>query len=431
MRSKAKPNNGFRKTELGWLPTDWRLRRLAELSVNGPQNGLYKDKSFYGQGYEMVHMSDMFSNRIVRNNQMQEVRLTENELAKYSLKEGDLLFARRSIAVEGSGKCCVVGELVKPVVFESSIIRISINKREILPLFAFYFIESEKGRRQMFSFTRQVTISGVAGEDLKKYFLPIPPIEEQAKIAQILAAWDFAIEKQTKIIQNKLTLKRGLTQQLLTGKKRFQEFSGQRWRPIKISDFTIYNARVRPKPEKPFTALGIRSHGKGTFLKPDFHPSKIEMTELFEVKKNDLIVNITFAWEGAVAIAGEKDDGALVSHRFPTYEFKTDIVIPEFFRHVIVQKWFVERMGLISPGGAGRNRVLNKKEFVKIEVLLPSVDEQRRIAAVLNACDKEIELLNKQLTTLKRQRLGLMQKLLTGQIRVKVGDESKEEMVNA
>jgi type I restriction enzyme S subunit len=125
------------------------------------------------------------------------------------------------------------------------------------------------------------------------------------------------------------------------------------------------------------------------------------------------------------------DNGALVSHRFPTYEFKTELVIPEFFRHVIVQKWFIERLGLISPGGAGRNRVLSKKDFGKIEVLLPSVEEQRRIAALLNACDKEIELLNKQLNALKLQKRGLMQKLLTGQIRVKVVDESKEEMVNA
>ncbi len=155
------------------------------------------------------------------------------------------------------------------------------------------------------------------------------------------------------------------------------------------------------------------------------------MTELFEVKENDLIVNITFAWEGAIAIAGAGDEGALVSHRFPTYEFKTDLTVPEFFRHVIVQKWFVEKLGLISPGGAGRNRVLSKKDFGKLEVLMPSVEEQRRIAAVLNACDKEIELLKQQLAALKRQKRGLMQKLLTGQIRVKVGDENKEELVGA
>ncbi len=189
---------------------------------------------------------------------------------------------------------------------------------------------------------------------------------------------------------------------------------------MKISDFTVPKPRITGKPDKPFTALGIRSHGKGTFLKENFDPQKIEMTELYEVRENDLILNITFAWEGAIAIAGAKDTGALVSHRFPTYEFDTDQAIPEYFRHVIVQKWLVEKLGFISPGGAGRNRVLNKKDFGKLEVLMPSIEEQRRIAAVLETCDQEIELLRKQLAALKRQKRGLMQKLLTGQIRVKV-----------
>jgi len=77
-------------------------------------------------------------------------------------------------------------------------------------------------------------------------------------------------------------------------------------------------------------------------------------------------------------------------------------------------------MGLASPGGAGRNRVLSKNAFLQIPIELPSFEEQQRIAAVLNACDREIELLQKQLAVLKEQKRGLMQKLLTGQIRVKV-----------
>jgi len=54
-------------------------------------------------------------------------------------------------------------------------------------------------------------------------------------------------------------------QRLLTGKKRFPEFQGQEWKKLKISDFTTQAIRTRNKPDKPFLALGIRSHGKGTF----------------------------------------------------------------------------------------------------------------------------------------------------------------------
>ncbi|MET0254112.1 MAG: restriction endonuclease subunit S, partial [Terrimicrobiaceae bacterium] len=75
------------------------------------------------------------------------------------------------------------------------------------------------------------------------------------------------------------------------------------------------------------------------------------MEELYEVREGDLIVNITFAWEGAIAIAGNEDAGALVSHRFPTFAFIPGISAAGFFRHVMAQRWFREPLSLISPGG--------------------------------------------------------------------------------
>jgi type I restriction enzyme S subunit len=252
-----------------------------------------------------------------------------------------------------------------------------------------------------------------------------PPPKEQKKIGDYIRWWNLSIKTLNDLIVTKTQYKRGLMQQLLTGRKRFPEFVGQAWQRLALSDFARFTARITPKPDKPFKSLGIRSHGKGTFLKEDFEPQKIELTELYEVRENDLIVNITFAWEGAIAIAGAADSGALVSHRFPTYVFDTELAIPEYFRHVIVQKWFVEKLGLISPGGAGRNRVLSKKDFGKLEAQLPSVAEQKKIAAVLNACDRELRLLNDQLAALQRQKQGLMQKLLTGQVRVRVNDEGQ------
>jgi ribosomal protein L10 len=73
----------------------------------------------------------------------------------------------------------------------------------------------------------------------------------------------------------------------------------------------------------------------------------------------------------------------------------------------------------------------SERDFGNLQVSMPSVEEQRRIDSVLDTCDKEIALLIKQLEALKRQKRGLMQKLLTGQIRVNVGDETKNELVSA
>jgi len=77
-------------------------------------------------------------------------------------------------------------------------------------------------------------------------------------------------------------------------------------------------------------------------------------------------------------------------------------------------------LDLISPGGAGRNRVLSKKDFLKLEVKIPSVEEQTAIAQVLQAADKEIQVLKTKAEKLREQKKGLMQVLLTGKKRLKV-----------
>jgi type I restriction enzyme S subunit len=249
--------------------------------------------------------------------------------------------------------------------------------------------------------------------------LPLPSKSEQTEIADRLSCWDDAIHSLKSFLASKIERRRGLMQQLLTGQTRFSEFKAERWSKMHLGDVVTYQPRTVVKPKGSFLAAGIRSHGKGVFLKRDFEAEDIALDELFVIRTDDLVVNITFGWEGAAAIVPPEADGALVSHRFPTFTFKPGVSFPGYFRHVIKQRRFVHEMGLASPGGAGRNRVLSKTEFLHIPIALPSLAEQEQIAAVLNNCDREIELLQKQLAALKEQKRGLMQKLLTGEIRVR------------
>jgi len=115
----------------------------------------------------------------------------------------------------------------------------------------------------------------------------------------------------------------------------------------------------------------------------------------------------------------ESDEGALVSHRFPTYVFDRNVVIPEFFQYLIPSKRFVYNLGIISPGGAGRNRVLDRKDFMHLQFIMPPVEEQKKIAKILSTWDRAIETLDKLIAAKTRLKKGLMQKLLTGEVRLK------------
>ena len=249
--------------------------------------------------------------------------------------------------------------------------------------------------------------------------ISLPPICEQQKISQILSTWDRAIERVQRLIEAKQRQKNQLVSRLLSGQMRFPGFQDE-WKQVNLGAFLHPKFRKVVKPVGAYLRLGIRSHGKGTFTSVVDDPETIALTHLFQARKDDLIVNITFAWEGAIALVGPDGDGALVSHRFPTYVFDTSKMLPDYFKHLMVTDRFFYELDLISPGGAGRNRVMNKGDFLKITVTVPDIEEQKKIAGVLGGMDEQIALLKKYLERLKEQKKGLMQKLLTGEIRVKV-----------
>lgn len=198
----------------------------------------------------------------------------------------------------------------------------------------------------------------------------------------------------------------------LVPKLRFSEFRDMpAWSEKPLGEILTPIVREREKPAVPYTGLGIRSHGKGTFRKELEQPDKTSMERLYEVDCNDLIVNITFAWEGAIAIVPPDDAGALVSHRFPTYQIDRKAALPEFLRYPILDKQFIYNLGVISPGGAGRNRVLNKADFLKIELALPEVAEQQKIASCIGSLGDLIASEGRKLEALRRHKQGLMQQL--------------------
>lgn len=182
------------------------------------------------------------------------------------------------------------------------------------------------------------------------------------------------------------------------------------WTIGKMSDVIENVSRPVPKPNEPYWRLGIKSWAKGTFHAFVDDPETVNMDELYEVKENDLIVNITFAWEHAIAIAKKEDDGLLVSHRFPTYVFKEGQV-PEYYQAVITQRYFKDMLDHISPGGAGRNRVLNRKDFLNLPCVIPSKKEQDKMSEILAICNKIIELKECLLKEKRRQKKWFLQQL--------------------
>ena len=142
------------------------------------------------------------------------------------------------------------------------------------------------------------------------------------------------------------------------------------WEQRKFGEIVEKYEEPVETPTDGYMRLGIRSHAKGTFHSYVEKGKELETAKMFKVAANNFIVNITFGWEHAVAITGEKDAGKLVSHRFPQFSFHEGM-IPKFFRYLILDECFRHHLELSSPGGAGRNRVLKLESMLDYKMCFP------------------------------------------------------------
>jgi type I restriction enzyme S subunit len=397
------------------LPSDWDLVEFQDIAHN-VMVGIASaaTHAYCVSGIPMIRNTNIKAGYIDTTDMLYIDPAYERSHKNKRLKTGDVITVRTGypgisavvpVALEGA-QC-----------FTSLITRPKIDR--ITSEYLCEFINSPVGEKQFEIGQAGGAQKNVNVATLCRMVVPLPPIREQQVIIHMLKNWGLAITLTEQLIAAKQERRTWLMLQLLSGKLRVKGFS-KKWSRSTLGDLVEPTSRPIAKPTEPYKALGIRSHCKGTFERFVDDPSRVDMEELFVAKEGDLIVNITFAWEGAIAFVPEEHDGHLVSHRFPTYCIKEDEVDHDFLRYVVTQPRFIFMLILISPGGAGRNRVMSKKDFLNIEVAVPCLDEQRKIGENLKLADSEIELLFKKLDALREQKKGLMQQLLTGKRRVKV-----------
>lgn len=137
-------------------------------------------------------------------------------------------------------------------------------------------------------------------------------------------------------------------------------------------------------PQRRYAEIGVRSHGRGTFQKEPVYGWELEEKKVFEIEPGDLVFNIVFAWERAVAIVRESDRGRIASHRFPVYRAIAGRADVRFLQHLFVSDLGRFLLDQNSPGAAGRNRTLDRASLLKEQVVAPAVAVQSRIADFLD-----------------------------------------------
>ena len=168
----------------------WPEVDFESLFAAPSRNGVYKSKDHHGSGVPIVNMGELFAFNRIGNQPMSLIRMSDAEMDKSGLIDGDLLFGRRSLVEEGAGKCSIVYKPAGPLTFESSIIRVRLDRAIADPEFFFNYFRSPIGRSRIRAIVGGAAVKGIRGSDLKLIKVHVPPLDEQIAIRQVVALYD-------------------------------------------------------------------------------------------------------------------------------------------------------------------------------------------------------------------------------------------------
>jgi hypothetical protein len=185
-------------------------------------------------------------------------------------------------------------------------------------------------------------------------------------------------------------------------------FGNPGWEEVRLSSLIREVKRpVSVVPEVEYREVGIRSHGRGIFHKDPAPGADLGEKAVFRIEPGDLIFNIVFAWEGAVALAGPSETGYIGSHRFPTFRVHSDRADPRFLLYFFQTDAGLFLLGENSPGGAGRNRTLDRRRLLKEKLRVPDLPTQKKLVRVLDA---KVGAIDRALARTERLRTLLLER---------------------
>lgn len=340
---------------------------------------------------------------------------------------GDVLFTREAPA----GESCLVPEGLK-VCMGQRMVLLRPKRDKVNPFYLSVMLATEKLKFEILKLSIGSTVSRINISDIKTLTIPIPPLAEQQKIAQILSTWDKAIAVTEQLLANSQQQKKALMQQLLTGKKRLLDengvgFEGE-WKIHSLGSLGDTYTGLTGKSKEDFgsgkpyiTYMNIFKNNRIDIKQVDYvniHESEnqnsVQYGDIFFTTSSETAAEVGMS----AVLLDEIEELYLNSFCFGFRLHHFQIMHPEFAAYIFRSNEIRKQIAILGQGATRYN--LSKNQLMKLELTLPNIEEQQKIAKVLSTADQEIEALQHKLDCLQQEKKALMQQLLTGKRRVKV-----------
>ncbi|RJT44317.1 restriction endonuclease subunit S [Rahnella woolbedingensis] len=419
------------------VPAGWEVKNLGDIATVTSGGTPSRDNIEYWNGAIPWVRTTEVKNCPLYYNDIKEF-ITEDGLKNSSAKlvpENSVL-----IAMIGQGKTRGQVAILKLPACTNQNCGIAIFDSNSDADFYFQFLLSQYEAIRKFS--NSAGQSNLSGALLKKITMPVPPLPEQTKIAQILSTWDKAIATTEQLIGNSQQQKKALMQSLLTGKKRLpgfeklNEYQTTRYGKIPLDwgfkqiDDIAKNISIKNKEGKDYPVLSCSKHS-GFIDSLKYFNKKVysDNTSGYKIiKKGWFGFPSNHIEEGSIGLQDLYEVG-IVSPIYIIFGVNEKFISSLYLYALFKTDHYKQIFSASTNASVDRRGSLRWDEFGKIKVPVPSLPEQQKIAQILTAADNEIELLQKKLVFLKQEKTALMQQLLTGKRRVKIN--ATEECMDA
>jgi len=399
---------GYKQTEVGVIPEDWDVIIFKYGYAESSRNGIYKPAEYQGRGTRIVNMGELFGLDFISDQDMNRVELSSSEASIAALRDGDLLFGRRSVVPSGAGKCSLVVKPSTPLTFESSIIRVRLDRKLLDPLFHYYFFSSEFGKKVVGGIISGTNIKGIRASELRELKIPRPPLPDQLEVAQALRDIDDLIGSMEYLINKKHQTKQATMQELLTGKRRLPGFEGE-WVVKRLGDIAEITMGQSP------SSTNYNTHGRGMPLIQGNADIKnretVERVFTTQITKRGFKGDILMSVRAPVGEVSRATIDVCLGRGVCAIRFPNN-----FLYHYLI---FLEPTWVKHSKGSTFDSI-NTADLKAIDIHLPYESlEQIAIAECLAQMDAELATLEMRLTKAHALKQGMMQQLLTGKIRLR------------
>jgi len=375
------------------IPKHWKIKKLGEIGVFFKGKGVPKNK-ITDTGFKCLTYGDLYTKYDFVIEGVKSFIDKETALISQEIRYGDICFAGSGETLEDIGKCATfIDDKIGYAGGDIIVFRTEQN-----PIVMSYLLNSDIAKKQKFSMGQGHSVVHIYSSQLEMLKLPIPPLEEQEKIAEILLSCDKAIHLTTQIIPQLKQRNQGLAQQLLTGEKRVKGFKNSIWKEVRLGEICkITTGKLDANEMVP--------NGKYRFYtcaKNYFYINKYAFdTEALLISGNGAYVGYVHYYKG----------------KFNAYQ--RTYVLDSFIENIRFIKYFLDKnlkKRISNEKMEGNTPYIILSTLSEMLIHLPSLTEQNTIAQILDTAHQELKLYEQKLQLLQAQKKTLMQKLLIGEV---------------